>query len=331
MTTSPVPSSRTSIPAPESGWLLPGALFVVYFGWGSSYLAGRVAVDAVPPFMLAAARNLAAGLPVCAWVVLSRRWRPASGRAWLKAAVSGSLMFLGGNALLFAGMPAIGSGITAVIATTIPLWILLMVWVSDAAAAARPRELLGVGVGLTGLMLLLEPWKLSGVDRIDPIGATLVVVSAITWSLGSVLARRWQGAPSAQGMVMQQITGGAACAVVSLSLGEHASLTTAALGASILVAFAYLVIVGSMIGIAAYLWLLSHESPAKASSYAFVNPLVAVTLGWLVLGEPITARTLLAAAITIAGVALVLSTQVRRLVRRRKPGIDAERAESTTG
>ncbi len=196
---------------------MPAAFFVVYFGWGSTFLAGRIALDAAPPFLLAAARSFAAGLALYAWAAFTGRLRPASWRAWGGAAVIGSLFFLGGYGLLFVGMP-LGSGISATLDTTIPLWILLMVWMTDEGATARPRELLGVG---------------------------------------------------------------------------------------------------------AYLWLLSRVSPAKASSYAFVNPVVAVALGWMILSEPISLRTLLAAAITIAGVALVLTAWVPSFARRRKHSANA--------
>lgn len=284
---------------------LLGAFFLVYFVWGSNFLAIRYAVETVPPFLLMGTRSLLAGVCLFAWARLGAGERPAF-RHWRAAAAVGVLLFLGCHGLLAWAQRRVPSGVAALGMATMPLWMTLLDW--RWAGARRPGVpvWLGLGLGLAGMAVLAGPGGWSGAADVP--GLLALLASAFAWAMGSVLARQGR-LPSSVVLStgMQLVSGGLALAVVSLATGEAAEFDPAAVSARSLLGFAYMVGASSILTFTAYVWLLRVSTPARVASYSFVNPLVAVAVGWAVGGEPLTARTAAAALLIVAGVAAIVT------------------------
>lgn len=286
-------------------WILVGAFMVIWLVWGSTFLAGRIAVRTVPPILLAALRSLAAGALLFAVLRLAGNrervpWRPAF--------LAGVLFFLGGHGGLAAGLRTVPSGAAALVEGTTPLWIVLFGWWSGDSRRPSGREIAGVAIGLLGVVVLSAPWEFVRGGALDPRGTVLLLVSSISWAAGSIYVRRnavlsLPGLPTAAML----LTGGGMALVLSLALGEAGRITPGTFSPASVTALAYLVAFGSLLGSVAYTWLLGETSAAKVSSYAYVNPVIAVLLGGWLAGEELSGRTLLAALITIAGVVLVVA------------------------
>jgi drug/metabolite transporter (DMT)-like permease len=287
------------------------AFAIVYVVWGSTYLGIRVAVETIPPFVLAASRQLAAGALLLALV----RWRgrgaprPALTRAeWGGAAVMGTLMFLLGNGLLSWAETRIDSGLAALLVGAIPLWVVILERFNP-VGPRRPvtlQKALGVAVGLAGLALLVWPTDQGGI-RMDPLAITLVMIGSLGWALGTVIGPTLpHPTDKMENAAITMLAGGGIVLVVALAKGEFAGLTTATISARSWAAWWYLVVFGSMIAYSAYVWLMAHVEAGKIATYALVNPIVAVFLGWLLMHEAITAKMLLATLIILAGLGLTL-------------------------
>jgi len=290
--------------ARESRARLLLAFLAVYTIWGSTYLAIRVAIATIPPFAMAGSRFVVAGLILYAWA----RWRgtPApTSRQWRSAAVIGTLLLVGGNGGVVWSEQRVASGLAALMVGGEPLWAVLLDWLRP--GGRRPS--LGVGIGLAmgfiGVALLVSPGSLGG-GPIDPLGAAALVVSTITWAMGSIYSRQ---ADAPRDPVLSiganMICGGIGLAILSLASGELSRLDAAAFATQSVLAWAYLTAFGSIVGFSSYMWLLRHTTLARASTYAYVNPVVAVFLGWLVLGEVVSVRTGVAAAVIIGAVILI--------------------------
>ncbi len=296
-------------------WRLLIAFAAVYVIWGSTYLAIRVAIDTIPPFLMAATRFLVAGLVLVGWA--RYRGAPLPTRAqWRTALVIGTLLLLGGNGGVVWAETRVTSGLTALVVGAEPLWAALLDW----ARPAGHRPTLGVGLGLltgfAGVALLVAPADLGG-DAIDPLGATVLIVACITWAMGSIYSRH-ADAPKSPLMATgaNMLAGALGLAAAAAVGGEFARFDPAAVTLRSLGAWAYLVTFGAIGGFTAYMWLLQHTTLAKASTYAYVNPVVAVFLGWLILHEPVGPRTIVAAIVIVAGVVMI-STLPFLLERRR--------------
>ena len=294
------------------------AFAALYIIWGSTYLGIRIAIETIPPFTMAAARFLAAGAILYAWG--RRRGAPKPTAAqWRSAAAIGVLLLLLGNGGVVWAETRVPSGLAALMVGAEPLWAALLDWVRP--GGRRPS--LGVAVGLlagfAGVALLIAPGELGG-KAVDPIGAIVLTIAAVGWAIGSIYSRHADTPKNpllATGINM--LAGSAALGIAAVMNGEIGRLHPAAISARSLLALAYLIVFGAVVGFTAYIWLLRNTTLAKASTYAYVNPVVAVILGWLILGEPITARTMLAAAVIVTGVILIttlpLLEQRRRLRR----------------
>jgi drug/metabolite transporter (DMT)-like permease len=293
-----VMSSATSR---KASLLLP-ALLACYLVWGSTYLAIRFALVSFPPFFQMGTRFLVAGALLMGWV-LWRRSRTAgipqslpTPRQWRNALVIGTLMLGGGMGLTANAEQHIGSGLIAAFIAVVPMlvcgWGLLF--------GQRPSrlELAGMAVGLVGVMLLVRGASFSAA----PIGIVSIAAATMAWSLGSVLTTKLPLAPGAAGFASEMLCGGAVLMVISLALGEQPHGPPTPLAAA---AWLYLVVFGSLIAFSAYLYLLAHASPAMATSYAFVNPLIALLLGVAVASESVTAGEWLASGVVLAGVFLI--------------------------
>ncbi|HET9225256.1 MAG TPA: drug/metabolite exporter YedA [Thermoanaerobaculia bacterium] len=280
------------------------ALAAVYVIWGSTYLAIRFAIETLPPFWMAGVRFLVSGLLLYGWA----RWRGApkpSRIHWGSAALIGGLLLLGGNGAVVWAEQRLDSGAAALLVSTVPIWMVLFEWLRRGGTRPTLGVVAGLALGFAGLVMLVKP---SGGDTggFDAVGVAVLLLGCMSWAWGSLRSRHVPLPESpllATGMEM--LAGGALFMVAGLLTGEAGRLDLAAASPKSLLALGYLVLFGSLLGFTAYIWLLRVTSPALASTYAYVNPVVAVLLGWAFAGEPLTAGMLVAAAVILTGVALI--------------------------
>ena len=277
------------------------AFAAVYVVWGSTYLAIRFAIETIPPFVVAGSRHVVAGALLYAWA-RARGAAAPSPVQWLTAAGLGALMLLGGNGAVTWAEQRVPSGLAAVIVATVPLWIVLL-----EGERPTPRVVLGLVMGLAGIGLLVGPGEIAGAGRIDPVGAAVLVGGSLSWAIGSLRGRTAQLPASPQASTAaQMLTGGGLLLVLGLAAGELPRLLASEVSPRSLSAVAYLVVFGSLIGFSAYVWLMRVSTPARVATYAYVNPVVAVSLGVAFGGEPLTLRTLLASAIIVLAVVAIV-------------------------
>jgi drug/metabolite transporter (DMT)-like permease len=284
---------------------LAAAFLAVYLIWGSTYLAIRFAIETLPPFFMAGARNIVAGTLLFAWA-----WRRGAQRPrwihWREVAIVGGLMLLCGNGGVTWAEQHIPSGMVALMVATTPLWIVLLEALRPHGTRPTRRMVAGVAVGLAGVWLLVGTGRQIGGQPLDLFGVAVVLLATLAWSAGSLYSRRAQlPADPIQGIAMEMLAGGALLLLAAAIRGEWARVDLGAVSQRSWLSFLYLVIFGSMVAFTAYLWLLRHTTPARAATYAYVNPVVAVLLGWALAGEPLTAQILLAAAVIVAGVVII--------------------------
>jgi drug/metabolite transporter (DMT)-like permease len=285
-----------------------GALGTIYVVWGSTYLGIMVAIETLPPLLMSAARFLLAGAILYGFAV--RRGDTAgdrpSTRQWAAAAVVGAALLLVGNGGVALSEERIDSGIAALLVATIPLWMAVLDRVLNGRRLALPG-VSGLVVGLGGVALLVGP---TGTDGIDVLGGVMALSAAFAWAWGSLYARD-ASLPSRPlvGAGMQMLAGGVLLAVAGVATGELGEVDPGAVSARSLLAVAYLLVVGSVIAYSAYVWLLKNAPTGLVSTYAYVNPVVAVALGAVFLAEPVTPRMLLAGLAIVAAVALIVTSQ----------------------
>ena len=281
------------------------AFFLIYFIWGSTYLAIRYAVETIPPFLMAGTRFLVAGLLMYAFLRVRGASNP-SGVQWLQLSVVGIFMFVIGNGFVVWAEQYITSGLAALLVALLPLWLMLFDWLWAQGPKPTRSALCGIALGIAGTVLLLDPASIAGSDIYLP-GAVMVLLASVGWAIGSIYSKKFQHPPSIfMSAACQMIGGGLALLLTALVLGETANFNWRAVSAVSLGGFFYLMVLGSMVAISAYVWLLQNASAASISTYAFVNPAVAIFLGWLIGGEAITPHILAGAGIILAGVVLVI-------------------------
>ena len=302
------------------------AFAAVYVLWGSTYLAIRFGVETIPPFLLAGLRHSTAGLLLYAWTRRRGAARPQP-KHWRSAVVVGGLMLLGGNGLVTWAEQRVPSGLAALIVASVPIW---MTVIDGVQRRERPHGIVVVGLllGLGGLAFLLAPGQFAGGSHVDPLGAAALLAAALFWAIGSLHARR-AALPSSTLLAtsMEMIGGGALLFAAAAATGEWRSFSLAAVSTRSLLSLAYLVVAGSLLGFTAYIFLLGATTPARVSTYAYVNPVVAVLLGWLLAGEAVTPRTLVAAAVIVAAVALIIRHGARRAAAPADENVAPLRAE----
>ncbi len=305
-------------------WQIATAFAAIYLIWGSTYLAIRFAVETFPPFLMAGMRFLVAGAILYPWARLRGAPQPARSH-WLAAAIVGGLLLLGGNGGVVWAAQRVPSGLTALLIGTVPLWMALLDWLRRDGAKPSNGVIVGLLLGLFGIVLLVEPGKISGARQVDLAGAAVLILASLSWASGSLYSRRAQLPASpllATGMEM--LAGGALLLIVSLLAGEWARFDANALSLRSWLSLGYLIVFGALVGFTAYIWLLRVSTPAHVSTYAYVNPVVAIFLGWAFAGEPLTARTLLAAAVIVAAV-VIITTYRTRGATEKKPAQDERR------
>ena len=300
---SATPSSR------RSPVRLALAFLAVYLIWGSTYLAIRYAIETLPALLMAGTRYLVAGGVVYAWGLRRGTERPSLG-AWREALILGALFFLGGNGAVVWAETRVPSGLASLLIATMPLWVVLLDWLRPGGTRPQAIVIVGVALGFFGLLLLVPPGRSNGVEGVDPLGALVLVIGALSWATGSLYARH---AELPQSLVlasgMEMICGGAQLFVAGIARGELADVRPEAVSLRSLLAFAYLVVFGSIVAFNAFTYLLEVATPPRVATYAYVNPVVAVLLGWLLAGEPLTPQTILGAAVIVGAVAMVTAGQ----------------------
>ena len=298
--------------------LVLAAFAAIYIIWGSTYLAIKYAVATVPPFFMNGARFLVAGAVLYAWSVLRARRDGRDGEApqpaavtrrrWRDAFIVGALLIVGGTALVGWAELSVPSGITSIILATTPLWMVLMESAIESKQAPSPRVIGGVVVGIVGLGVLVGPSLVSPDGELELLGVGSLALAALTWSAGAMFSRRAALAPSpARATGMQMIAGAVLSILVGFAMGEHRALSFAGISLPSIIAVGYLVVAGALVGFTAYLWLMRVSTPSRVATHAYVHPVVAVLLGWAILGESGTGRTAAAMAIIVVAVVLIVS------------------------
>jgi drug/metabolite transporter (DMT)-like permease len=292
------------------------AFATVYLVWGSTYLAIRYAIETMPPFLMAGVRFMLAGglLLVWSWWRRGRGAEPVTFQHWRSASIVGLLLLLGGNGGVVWAEQYVPSGLAALLVATVPLWMVLVDALVPGGKFPPFRVWVGIVLGLVGVAILARPegGGALGASKYF-LGALALIGASLSWSIGSVYARRTK-LPSSPLLAtgMEMLAGGVGLLLFGLMVGETSGLDLAAISARSWWAWIYLVGVGSILGYSAYVYLLHQTTPALASTYAYVNPVIAVLLGWALAGEPVSLRTWVAAAVILTGVAVITLSRGRR-------------------
>jgi drug/metabolite transporter (DMT)-like permease len=297
------------------------AFAALYLIWGSTYLGIRFAIETIPPFLMAGARFVLAGL-----IMYAIAWSQGIGKSswanWRTSLVIGACLLLAGNGGVTISEQYIDSGLAALIVAIVPIYIVLLGWATGMAPRPTPMMWMGLAGGFLGVGILFGPGlhfhSVSG--RNPAIGIAILLASTFIWSAGSLYSRVAKHAPSPFLTAAQQmICGGILLLFAGLMTGELPQFRVSSISMLSLSSFIYLVLIGAVVGYTAYIWLLRHCEPAKVATYAYVNPIVAVLLGTLFAGETLTVRTLIAAGLIIGSVALLITAQ--QLRARVQPGV----------
>lgn len=282
------------------------AFLAIYVIWGSTYLAIRFGVETIPPFLMAGIRFVLAGSLL--FFVELRRGSPLPTRAqWRSAAIIGGLLLLIGNGGVTWAELSIPSGVTALLIGTSPLWFVVLDWLLFNGGRPTRQTSLGLAVGLCGVVLLVGPDRILEGGGLSISGILVLMIATAAWAGGSLYSRR-APLPASPFMAtaIEMLAGGGLLLVLSLILGEPFHVDSDSVTMKSVLALGYLFLFGSLVGFTAYVWLLRVSTPARVSTYAFVNPVIAVLLGWTLGGEEMTGRMLIAALIIVVGVVLIV-------------------------
>ena len=284
------------------------AFLAIYVIWGSTYLAIRIAVESLPPFAMAGARFALAGGVL--WLFGRAMGAAPLGRKDLGVAlVSGALMLLGGNGAVVWAEQWVASGAAALLVAAVPLWMVLLDWAS-AGTRPGPRIMVGLAVGFLGLGLLLGAPEMSSRDQLR--GGAAIMFGTVSWAVGTIYTRRWSfGVNGTMAAASQMFTGGLCLLFVSLLAGELRGFAVSEVTMRSWTGLVYLIVAGSIVAYSAYLWLLRVTTVTRVSTYAYVNPVVAVVLGSGFAGEEITPSGALAAVVIVLSVVLILTGSSR--------------------
>ncbi len=295
-------------------WKILLAFGIVYFVWGSTFLAIRIGVRDVPPFLLAGMRFLLAGGALYLWM-RARGTSSPTRREWLSATLLAVLIFVLDYGLLFWAEQRVPSGVAAVMLATIPLFMTLSEILFLGTQKLTFRLGLGLLVGVGGVAVLVSPSLNLDEVPIDRAGAVALIVAAMSWSVASALTRKLPlPASKAMSSGTQMLCGGVLLTLTAGALGEFGGFHPQAVSRGSWMALAYLTVAGSIIAFTAYVWLIHHESPTKVGTYAYVNPVVAVTLGYFLGGEAVGPRTLLGTLLVLVSVVVITTTPKRTAV-----------------
>ena len=313
-----MPSDPSADERPPA-WKLVLAFGALYLIWGSTYLAIRFAIETLPPFTMAGVRFAVAGSVLYLWTWRVRGVPHPDRRAWRAGTAVGALLLLGGNGGVVWAEQYVPSGLVALLVATVPIWMVLLDWLSGGERPG-PFVVFGLLWGFGGVALLMSGGEIGATTPRALLGGLAVLAGSLSWAVGSLysrtaaLPRTRAGAPAPRmATAVQMLTGGSLLLLLGLLTGEAARIDPGGVSLRSALALAYLVVFGSLVAFSAYIWLLRHASAARVSTYAYVNPLVALLLGWALADEPLGPRTLVAAAVILSAVALIT---VRGGVRR---------------
>jgi drug/metabolite transporter (DMT)-like permease len=297
------------------------AFAAIYIIWGTTYLAIRIAVESIPAFLMAGVRFLLAG--TLAYGFLRARGVPApTGAQWRSAGVVGAFLLVGGNGLVTWAEQRVPSGIAALVVATMPLWLAFFDWSIYRAGMPGRRIIFGLLLGVIGIGLLLGPDQIQGTATFGITSLAVLFLAPILWSLGSLISRR---ATLPENVFMstaaEMLVGGVLLLIAGLFTGEASRLDLAGISTRSLLATLYLAVFGSIVALTAYVWLLKSVAPAQVATYTYVNPVIAVLLGWLVLDERVTSMMLFAVAIIILAVIIITSHKKRMVSATVKSGM----------
>lgn len=290
--------------------LLIAAFAAVYILWGSTYLAIKYAIETLPTFLMAGTRFLTAGAILFVAARFTKDYERPTWAQWKTSFVVGTLLLLGGNGAVVLAEHYVSSSLAALLVATEPFWIVLLSWLWMKGARPNGKVALGLLIGFVGVYLLVSGQggnsAANGSNQI--FGTILIIIGTICWATGSLYGLR---APSAKSPVlasgMQMLAGGAVLFLVGTIFGEWTNFSIAAVSLNSWLGLAYLTVFGSLIAFTAYSWLLKNADPAMVSTYAYVNPVIAVFLGWLIAGETFTAQMLIGAGVIVGSVVLITS------------------------
>lgn len=301
---------RPTIASPLAVW---AGLIVLYVVWGSTYLGMKLAMDTLPPFVMGFARFVPAGVLLAGGVAVFQRRsiRRPTGRELRDAAIVGTLLLTGGTGLVAWGEQTVQTGIAALLIGLVPMWLAVYGRVLFRDRIPIPAAV-GIAIGLLGIAILA--WPAGGVGQLDPAGLVALVISPMLWSSGTIYAARKAilPGPALFATGLEMVAGGLGFLVVAVLTGEFHGFDATAVSATSWLGVGYLVVVGSLIGFTTFTWLLTVAPLHRVSTYAYVNPVVAVFLGWLLVGEPLTPRLVVAAVVIVAAVALIVSARGRQ-------------------
>ncbi len=293
--------------------LLIAAFAAVYLLWGSTYLAIKYAVATMPPFLLAGSRFVLAGSILMLAGRASATYERPTLAQWRTSLIVGSMLLAGGNGLVVLSERTLPSSLAALLIASEPFWIVLLGWWWLGQARPSGRVVLGLLLGFGGVYLLVGEQLTAGSGRAQLVGVGLVLLAAFSWAAGSIYGLR---APRPRSPVlasgMQMLAGGALLLLLGTATGEWRGLEPGRFGAAAWLGWGYLVVFGSLVAFTAYSWLLQHAPPARVATYAYVNPVVAVLLGWVLLGEKMTVQMLVGAAVIVGSVVLITTQQKKK-------------------
>jgi drug/metabolite transporter (DMT)-like permease len=298
--------------AQHATWKTLLAFAIIYFVWGSTFLAIRVGVHEVPPFLLAAMRFLVAGAVLYGWMMARGEHSP-SARQWMSVCLIAVLIFVFDYGLLFWAEQRVPSGVAAVMMATIPSMMALAEIVFLRTQRLTLRLAGALVIGIAGVAVLISPWRSLGGAPISPVGAAALIFAAINWSIASVLSRKLPMPPSkVMSSGAQMLAGGVFLAFASIALGEFHRFHPANVSRAAWLSLLYLIVAGSIVGFTAYVWLIHHHSPTKVGTYAYVNPVVAVLVGYFLGGEELALRTVLGTAFVLISVLAITLTPAKK-------------------
>jgi drug/metabolite transporter (DMT)-like permease len=303
----------TTTTRPTRRLLVWAGILVLYFVWGSTYLGIRVAIDTIPPFVMAGIRFVIAGSVLLGWSILreGRAFVWPTAREWRDTTIVGGLLLLGGMGLVSWGEQTVPSGIAALMVAMMPVWVAVLGWFFLKERLA-PAAIVGIVIGIAGVAILVGP-EGSPSENSDPSGVFALILSPLSWSIGSLYSANRARLPK-QPLVAtggQMLTGGVLLTLVGVLTGEWAAFSPSKVSLDSVAALVYLTVIGSLLAFTTYGWLLRVAPLQFIATYAYVNPVVAVILGVLILNEPLTPRTLLAGAVIVFAVALIITARGR--------------------
>ena len=298
-----------SVLKPASRAQIIAAFASIYLIWGSTYLAIRYAVQTIPPFLMGGLRFVVSGALLYIWARYRGAPRP-SRIHWRNAIIAGGFLLLGGNGAVVWAEQFVPSGLTALLVSILPFWLVIIEWVRPPRRRPHGAVLFGLVLGFIGIIVLVGPANLGGHGDIRPAGAVVLILGSLSWAIGSFYSRDAE-LPDSGLMTtgMEMLGGGTLLLIVGALTGELSQFDIHRISTASAAGLLYLVTFGSLLGFTSYIWLLDKVSPARLGTYAYVNPVVAVILGWLIAGERFSVRTVVAAVIVICAVALLTTAR----------------------